>query len=74
MKNIRKLLSLILLLVTLSAPALAGDMETPPAPAAPQPTPAAAAPATTKGDMETPPLAALVGALLSGPLGLANIF
>lgn len=59
MQTLRKLLGLTLLLVTLSATALAGDIETPPAP---QPPPATAPDtlggdgAAASGDIETPPL------------------
>lgn len=58
MKNFRKLIALVVMLAALSAPALAGDMETPPAP---EPTPSAAQPlpepTPLPGDMETPPSA-----------------
>ena len=65
MKNFRKLSALVVLLAALSAPALAGDLETPPAP---QPTPAAA-PAPTQpapGDLETPPVAVAVAETMLG--------
>ena len=60
MKNLRTLLGLVVLLVTLAAPAWAGDMPTPPAPE-PSPTPveSASSESTTAeadGDMPTPPL------------------
>lgn len=61
MKNFRKLSALVVLLVALSAPVLAGDMETPPAPVPPPPTaPATSEPAPVPGDMETPPAVMVV--------------
>lgn len=67
MKNFRKLTAFVVLLAALSAPALAGDMETPPAP---EPTPTSASapveptPTPLPGDMETPPSAVMTETVL----------
>jgi hypothetical protein len=63
MKNIRTLLGLVVLLVTLSAPAFAGDMPTPPAPEPPPSTPSDPPTATANGDMPTPPMAVVIETL-----------
>lgn len=76
MQTLRKLLGLTLLLGTLSATALAGDIETPPIP---QPPPATAPDttgsdgATAGGDIETPPLVLVIAeAGLSAMLSVIN--
>lgn len=79
MKNFRKLSALFVLLVALSVPVFAGDLETPPAPAPPPPTaPVTSQPAqgTTEaapGDLETPPAAVVFQAVLDVVLSVASI-
>lgn len=60
MKNFRKLTTLVVLLITLSVPVLAGSMETPPAPAPPPPPSEPATSEPAPGSMETPPAAMVV--------------
>lgn len=59
MYNLRQLFALVVVLVALSMPALAGNIETPPAPVPPP----ASAPATSEpaadGNLETPPAAVI---------------
>ena len=77
MKHLRRLLSLSLLLVALSAPAWAGDMPTPPAPTLPPaaaPAPVEVNSATTTDEVEESAADSIAATLLNVVLAVADLF